>query len=351
MRFRAGPVRFGGGRRASLTMGFGPLGVTVGGSRKGRSSSRSSTNSGGSTATYEPTQEEIQYRHAQKIHRELIVQAAKTAKKVINEYEENSLDGTYLSVFVKRCLVMLVFAALVLFTTRDVEHVFLLYLVYSGALLIGLSPAASLYQQTTNDDSWLLFDGVDTALQIGRTNFAAGYLPMWLLVAGALVIENIFDLSDIGDVVSLMEILKFFIIYLVVVSAGAWIKSFARTKSKVVATNELGLLFWNHLFLSMPKKSMLYYEVLKLNLKFLLVLQQLALKQAESDAIYGSYFGRGNGRYEDGIVVYTQLIEKFETNKKASQKGRDLLLLSTTCYFEPKYAAKLAVEHEKFRPR
>ena len=38
MRFRIGPVRFGGGRKASLTAGIGPFGVTVGGGRRSRSS-------------------------------------------------------------------------------------------------------------------------------------------------------------------------------------------------------------------------------------------------------------------------------------------------------------------------
>lgn len=36
MRFRAGPVRFGGGRKASFTAGIGPIGVTVGGGRRKR---------------------------------------------------------------------------------------------------------------------------------------------------------------------------------------------------------------------------------------------------------------------------------------------------------------------------
>lgn len=38
MRFRVGPVRFGGGQKASLTAGIGPFGVTVGGGRRNRSS-------------------------------------------------------------------------------------------------------------------------------------------------------------------------------------------------------------------------------------------------------------------------------------------------------------------------
>ena len=38
MRFRVGPVRFGGGRKASVTAGIGPFGVTVGGGRRNRSS-------------------------------------------------------------------------------------------------------------------------------------------------------------------------------------------------------------------------------------------------------------------------------------------------------------------------
>ena len=61
-RFRVGPVRVGGGRRASFTANAGPFGVTVGGRRKRRSGSTSAAERSNGQSTGPSAAEERQYR-------------------------------------------------------------------------------------------------------------------------------------------------------------------------------------------------------------------------------------------------------------------------------------------------
>ena len=66
-RFRVGPVRVGGGRRASFTANAGPFGVTVGGGRKRRSGSTSAAERGHGQETG-PRETAAELRELQRIH-------------------------------------------------------------------------------------------------------------------------------------------------------------------------------------------------------------------------------------------------------------------------------------------
>lgn len=72
-RFRIGPVRVGGGRRASITGGVGPIGVTLGGRRKSSRSRGSSGSDDTSGDTYSDSYEESPAeRHQRECHNRVV---------------------------------------------------------------------------------------------------------------------------------------------------------------------------------------------------------------------------------------------------------------------------------------
>jgi hypothetical protein len=346
MRVRVGPVRVGGGRRASFTVGAGPVGVTVGGRRKRSGGWTTSTTS--SDSSYEPTQEEIDRWHARQVHQKVVGEASAEVLSEKNEHEE-----PFLWVFLIRCGVMCAFGLLILISTRNVEHVLVLYLCYTGALLVGLSPAAMLFRLTTvKEERWRLFDGVEFAVQTGRTNFAACYLPIWLFVAGAFLIEKIASLEeDYVNVISLTNVLKFFALYLVFVTVGVAVASKMRTKSSssAVMKEELKLLLMNHCFVSVPKNSMLRYELLLLEEKYLNAL--IARVLSEPDPVYKQYYAADLSPFNDSLHRVVKLRSEFEAMKDKSSEGRELIFLSQTGYRDKLFSENLKKERAEFSER
>lgn len=347
MRYRVGPVRFGGGRRPSVTMGVGPVGVTLGGRRKRRSQGKSPYTS--SSESYrEPSIQELERRHAFAVFQS-ISDEAKSATHLI----EDSLDWPWLDVFVKRCAVMGCFGVLILFTTKNVEHVLALYLAFVSVWTINFAPAAMAYRRTTDpQERRELFDGSDSSIQLARANFSAGFIQVWLLISGAFLIEAFTNLEDeFSDVISLGGTVKVFVVYLFVTFIGVALVTKSRTKSSLLVQEEMKLLVWNHLFVSAPKSSMLRYEVLRLNLEFLKKLSELSDRQSLSDPIYERYRGSSGMYFEGQMLSVSSEIAAFELKLGKTSDGMEKLRLANDMYRDASYAAKLAAEREYLAER
>jgi hypothetical protein len=346
MRIRVGPIRIGGGRRPSLTMGLGPIGVTIGGRRKKRwKPSHGLIDS--NMSHLEVTQEQLEWRHARSVHQEILDESSRMCSKV-TDFSDNP-DWPFLHVLFQRSLVILGFSALVLLTTRDVEHVLALYLIYSSMILIALSPAAMLFQRTLHgDESESLFDGVPEAVQIGRTNFTATYIPIWLLILGAFLIESATTLDEeLSDIISLKEITVFVIIYVLIVVMGVVISTKVRTKSNAAVLEELRLITLNHLFISVPKKSMLRYESICLAERYLKVVKELSLRKSHTDVVYAKFYDPDS--FDEKIRLVSQMKIDFERIKNETSHGKKLLVLSDTCYRLPEHSARLMQNRSDLR--
>lgn len=346
MRVRIGPVRVGGGRRPSFTAGIGPIGVTVGGRRK-RSGGTSSRTPSTSTSSYEaPSQEELERRHVIGISNAIWDQAA---DMVHYKPHDALIESAWLNVFIYRCSAMCGFGLLVLLTTKNVEHVLALYLAFLCSVTVNFSPAAMAYRRSTDpSERQELWDGSDKAIQLGRSNFSAGFLPVWLLIFGAFAIEALFDVeANYSNVISLHSTVALILVYSSLVILGtAWAtKSRTKTNSNILLREEMKLLAMNHLFISVPKTSMLKYEILRLRLAFLQTAENL--RNAITDPVYAAY--RSGSDRE--IVEVTNQIEALESKLRISQAGRDLLALAAQMYRDPNLAENLEKQRKYLAER
>ena len=331
MRVRLGPVRVGGGRRASVSFGAGPVGVTVGGRRKGRGGWNIPSTTDNSSYS-EPTQEEKERHHAYQVQNE--VEFA-SREKVLAVLEEP--DWPFLHTLMIRCAVLGAFIMVVLFTTSNAAHVLLLYLIYTAFLIIGPSPAAMYYQMTTvPDEKWRLSTFDKNAVQIGRANFAATVLPAWICLLAGLFVDPVMAIVFCATYV------------LVVAVAVARIVE-NRTKSKVVVREEMKLLFQSHFFNSVPKTSMLRYEQLLLRERFLKVLIETSASQSKADPIYAAYFDVGV--LNKKLIDLAEELAKFEKEKSKTDDGRQLLILSKSCYRDLEYSERLKRDREHMAER
>ena len=326
MRVRLGPVRVGGGRRASVSFGAGPVGVTVGGRRKGRGGWNIPTTTN-NDSYYEPTQEEKERHHAYQIHQEVEIACR---EKVLAVLEEP--DWPFLQTLLIRCTVLGAFIMVVLFTTGNAAHVLFLYLIYAAFLIIGPSPAAMYYQMTTvPDEKWRLSTFDKNAVQIGRVNIGATVLPIWGCIVAGLIVDPV-------------KSLFFTAIYLLVVAVIVSRLVENRTKSKVVVREEMKLLLQSHFFNSVPKNSMLKYEQLLLKEKLLKALIETSTKRSKTDSIYAAYFDAK--ALDKQLLDLTKELAKFEKEKEKTEDGKQLLLLSKTCYRDLEYSERLQRDRE-----
>jgi hypothetical protein len=319
-------VRVGGSRRPSVSFGAGPVGVTLGGRRKGRGGWKIPTTTD-NDSYYEPTREEKERSHAYQVHQEVTFASREKVLAVLEEH-----DWPFLHTLLIRCTVLGAFIMVVLFTTGNAAHVLFLYLIYAAFLIIGPSPAAMYYQMTTvPDEKWRLSTFDKNAVQIGRVNIGATVLPVWVCIAAGLFVDPV-------------KSLFFTSIYILVVTVTVSRLVENRTKSKVVVREEMKLLVQSHFFNSVPKNSMLKYEQLLLQEKLLKVLIEISANRSKTDSIYAAYFDPK--ALNKQLLDLTEELVKFEKEKQKTEDGRQLLLLSKTCYRDLEYSERLKRDRE-----
>lgn len=353
-RFRVGPVRFGGGRRPSATVGVGPLGVTVGGGyrRRARSGGTLTRYSSGGVSYY--TEPDPNWVHVagvfESLRQDVRSKLPGSSDEMFENHDNLALTATsgdgkvrWIGYGLSAGLALTCACAVASAASENLGTMFTLLLLALGFSYLLLTPTIVLqhhnYQPSGFTEWWDEnrepgeYDRIFPRLAEARPfiRFFRSFASVPLVVIMILLATKI---------VPLQRAIFTFVTVQSVVAGLVALRTWLRCGNRNLVVEELKVFFSTMLMLSAPASSLLRYEQLLLDVTYLSELNRASDKVAKKDPIYRALrdaisidVGRNvTGSVAECLSLLQEQLEATTTKIRSRKKGSELLTLSSKSY-------------------